>query len=61
MIMPTRTIFRASFLAALAAVAAPACSALPTLIDGWMALPQWREKMLGFFQQAFQQTQTEPG
>jgi hypothetical protein len=32
---------------------------LKTLIDGWMALPQWKTKMLGFFTQAFQQTQTD--
>src|SRR5688572_20409038 len=32
---------------------------LPELIDGWMALPQWRDRMLDFFKQAFQQTQTD--
>src|SRR5439155_25872719 len=32
---------------------------LPALIDGWMELPQWRERMLDFFKQAFQQTQTD--
>jgi len=31
--------------------------ALPGLIDGWMALPQYQEKMLTFFELAFQQTQ----
>ncbi|HXI58455.1 MAG TPA: hypothetical protein VNO55_20450, partial [Polyangia bacterium] len=31
---------------------------LPSLIDTWMAAPQWRTRMFGFFQQAFQQTQT---
>jgi hypothetical protein len=30
---------------------------LPALIDGWMADPAWRARLLGFFQQAFQQTQ----
>jgi hypothetical protein len=34
-------------------------NALPGLIDTWMALPQWRERMLDFFKQAFQQTQTD--
>jgi hypothetical protein len=34
-------------------------AALPALIDGWMALPQWRERMLDFFKHAFQQTQTD--
>jgi hypothetical protein len=32
--------------------------ALPGLVDSWMALPAWRTRMFGFFQQAFQQTQT---
>ena len=31
--------------------------ALGGLIDQWMALPQFQGKMLGFFQQSFQQTQ----
>jgi hypothetical protein len=31
--------------------------ALPGLVDTWMALPQYRGKMLRFFQLAFQQTQ----
>ncbi|HET6284367.1 MAG TPA: hypothetical protein VFH73_25645 [Polyangia bacterium] len=31
--------------------------ALSGLIDGWIALPAWRARMFGFFQQAFQQTQ----
>lgn len=35
--------------------------ALAGLIDGWMALPQWKTRMFGFLQQAFQQTQTAPG
>src|SRR4051794_10899572 len=35
--------------------------ALATLIDGWMATPQFRDRMLTFFQQAFQQTQTDVG
>jgi hypothetical protein len=30
---------------------------LKTLIDGWMALPQYTEKMMTFFELAFQQTQ----
>ena len=30
---------------------------LGTLIDGWMALPQYQEKMMRFFELAFQQTQ----
>jgi hypothetical protein len=30
---------------------------LGTLIDGWMALPQYQQKMLRFFELAFQQTQ----
>lgn len=30
---------------------------LPDLIDGWMALPQFQQKMLAFFEEAFQQTQ----
>ena len=30
---------------------------LGTLIDGWMALPQYQTKMLRFFELAFQQTQ----
>jgi hypothetical protein len=33
--------------------------ALPGLIDAWMALPQWRDRMLDFFKQSFQQTQTD--
>jgi hypothetical protein len=32
-------------------------SALGTLVDGWMKLPQYGEKMLRFFELAFQQTQ----
>jgi hypothetical protein len=32
-------------------------NALKGLIDGWIALPQYRDKMLTFFQLAFQQTQ----
>ena len=32
---------------------------LGALIDGWMALPQWRDRMLDFFKQSFQQTQTD--
>src|SRR3954468_20057597 len=32
---------------------------LPALIDAWMALPQWRERMIDFFKQSFQQTQTD--
>src|SRR4051794_34503249 len=32
-------------------------SMLPALIDQWMALPEWQERMLVFFKQAFQQTQ----
>ncbi len=32
---------------------------LGTLIDGWMQLPQYRAKMLRFFQLAFQQTQVD--
>ena len=43
----------------LARVVAEQRAALPALIDGWMSLPQWREKMLVFFRQAFQQTQTD--
>jgi hypothetical protein len=31
--------------------------ALGTLVDGWMQLPQYQQKMLRFFQLAFQQTQ----
>jgi hypothetical protein len=31
--------------------------ALGDLIDGWMALPQYQQKMMRFFQLAFQQTQ----
>ena len=33
--------------------------ALPALIDTWMALPQWRDRMMDFFKQSFQQTQTD--
>ncbi|MEA2697921.1 MAG: hypothetical protein QOI66_2192 [Myxococcales bacterium] len=33
-------------------------TAIAGLIDKWMAQPQWRVRMFGFFQQAFQQTQT---
>lgn len=33
-------------------------AALRGLIDRWMAQPQFRDKMLDFFKQAFQQTQT---
>jgi hypothetical protein len=32
-------------------------AALITLIDQWMTMPEYTDKMLGFFQQAFQQTQ----
>src|SRR5438132_684475 len=32
--------------------------ALPGLVDTWIAQPAWRTRMFGFFQQAFQQTQT---
>jgi hypothetical protein len=32
--------------------------ALASLIDSWIALPQWQTRMLDFFKQAFQQTQT---
>jgi hypothetical protein len=32
---------------------------LPALIDTWMALPQWRDRMIEFFKQSFQQTQTD--
>jgi hypothetical protein len=35
--------------------------ALPGLIDGWMTTPEFRARMLTFFQQAFQQTQTDVG
>src|SRR5690349_12286654 len=35
-------------------------AALGGLVDGWMALPQYRQKMLRFFQLAFQQTQLTP-
>ncbi len=31
--------------------------ALPGLIDGWMALPEYQQKMMVFFELAFQQTQ----
>lgn len=31
--------------------------ALPALIDGWMALPEYQRKMMVFFELAFQQTQ----
>lgn len=31
--------------------------ALPGLIDQWMATPEWNDRMLLFFKQAFQQTQ----
>jgi hypothetical protein len=34
-------------------------AALRTLIDSWMALPQFREKMLEFWKSAFQQTQLD--
>jgi hypothetical protein len=40
-------------------VAADPATALPGLIDGWMALPEWQAQTLAFFRQAFQQTQTE--
>lgn len=40
----------------IAAVSADA-GALPGLIDGWMKLPQYQEKMKVFFELAFQQTQ----
>ena len=39
-----------------AAVAADPAQ-LPALIEGWMALPQYSQKMLRFFELAFQQTQ----
>ncbi len=32
-------------------------TALKSLIDGWMALPEYQQKMLTFFELAFQQTQ----
>jgi hypothetical protein len=32
-------------------------SRLPGMVDGWMARPEWRAKLLEFFMQAFQQTQ----
>ncbi len=35
--------------------------ALRTLIDAWMATPEFRARMTTFFQQAFQQTQTDVG
>jgi hypothetical protein len=31
-----------------------------TLIDGWMSLPSYRDKMMAFFAGAFQQTQLDP-
>ena len=31
--------------------------ALPALIDGWMAMPEYQQKMMVFFELAFQQTQ----
>jgi hypothetical protein len=31
--------------------------AFPSMIDAWMARPEWRDRMLVFFKQAFQQTQ----
>jgi hypothetical protein len=34
-------------------------AALRALIDGWMALPQFKEKMLEFWKSAFQQTQLD--
>lgn len=34
-------------------------SQLPDLIERWMELPEWRQRLLFFFQQAFQQTQTD--
>ena len=34
--------------------------ALGGLVDGWMALPQYAEKMQAFFAVAFQQTQVQP-
>jgi hypothetical protein len=34
--------------------------ALRGLIDSWMALPSFRDKMLDFFKKAFQQTQLDP-
>jgi hypothetical protein len=34
-------------------------ASFPSLVDTWMATPQWRSKMLEFFKQAFQQTQTD--
>jgi hypothetical protein len=33
--------------------------ALRALVDGWMGTPEFRARMLTFFQQAFQQTQTD--
>jgi hypothetical protein len=35
-------------------------AALKTLIDGWMQLPEYQQKMMVFFQLAFQQTQLLP-
>ena len=35
-------------------------AALAGLIGGWMATPQYRDKMLAFFATAFQQTQLDP-
>jgi len=35
-------------------------SALGALVDGWMKLPEYRQKMLRFFELAFQQTQITP-
>ncbi|HEX6836169.1 MAG TPA: hypothetical protein VF334_06325, partial [Polyangia bacterium] len=32
-------------------------SALGTLVDGWMQLPEYQQKMMVFFELAFQQTQ----
>ena len=32
-------------------------SALGTLVDGWMAMPEYQAKMMVFFELAFQQTQ----
>src|SRR5882762_9265219 len=34
--------------------------ALDGLIDGWMALPEYQQKMMVFFELAFQQTQIAP-
>src|SRR4051812_33334428 len=43
----------------LRAVAADA-STLGTVVDGWMKLPRYEEKMMRFFELAFQQTRVGP-